>query len=321
VKDTAASPLGSVVVTTKNEELKIASCLRSIQEQSYSPIEIIVVDNASTDRTKEIAREFTDKVFDHGPERSAQRNLGILDVAHGKYAMYVDADMILSPDLIETSVSRMSPGDCVALHISEVVLGRGFFSRVRRFERSFYDGTVIDAARFFRRDVFCEAGGFDETMTGVEDWDLDKKIKQMGQIALLDIRRQAIVRKEKWEFDAFIRQRGVEPHAYGPVVFHDESEFRVIEYLRKKSYYSNWFARYTRKWGPGDSDVQMQLGFRYRFFTVFVEDRKWRKLATRPMLTLGILFLRILVGGAYLTRRLAHQDSFMGTGPSIDRPQ
>ncbi len=68
------SQIVSVVVTTKNEKKHIENCLLSIQEQTYPHIETIVVDNASTDRTKEIARKYTDLVFDKGPERSAQRN-------------------------------------------------------------------------------------------------------------------------------------------------------------------------------------------------------------------------------------------------------
>ena len=69
-------PLVSVIVTTKNEEKNIANCLKSIKNQTYKNIEIIVVDNNSDDRTKEIAGKYTDKVFNHGPERSALRNLG-----------------------------------------------------------------------------------------------------------------------------------------------------------------------------------------------------------------------------------------------------
>ena len=140
-------------MTTQDEETTIETCLRSIGAQTYEPIEIIVVDNASTDRTKEIARKFTEDVYDTGPERSAQRNLGMLSAARGAYVMYLDADMVASPDLVAGCVSRLSRGDCVALHVPEVVLGRSFFSRVRRFERGFYHGTVVDAARFFRRDV------------------------------------------------------------------------------------------------------------------------------------------------------------------------
>ena len=68
----------SVIVTTKNEAKNIGRCLQSIQNQTYKAIEIIVVDNFSKDETKRIAKKFTKKVFDKGPERSAQRNLGRL---------------------------------------------------------------------------------------------------------------------------------------------------------------------------------------------------------------------------------------------------
>ena len=71
----------SVIITTKNEEKNIANCLKSIKAQNYphDKIEIIVVDNNSKDRTKEIAARFTDKVYNFGPERSAQRNYGIFN--------------------------------------------------------------------------------------------------------------------------------------------------------------------------------------------------------------------------------------------------
>jgi glycosyltransferase involved in cell wall biosynthesis len=56
----------SVIITTKNEEKNIGNCLKSIKEQDYPQnlIEIIVVDNNSTDKTKDIALTYTDQVFD-----------------------------------------------------------------------------------------------------------------------------------------------------------------------------------------------------------------------------------------------------------------
>jgi glycosyltransferase involved in cell wall biosynthesis len=73
-------PLVSIIITTKNEEKNIGNCLesilRNIELKDYRNIEIIVVDNNSTDQTKEIARKYTKKVYKFGPERSAQRNLG-----------------------------------------------------------------------------------------------------------------------------------------------------------------------------------------------------------------------------------------------------
>ncbi|MFH0876438.1 MAG: glycosyltransferase [archaeon] len=51
----------SVIVTTKNEERNIARCLVSVKNQSYPNIEIIVVDNNSSDKTKEIAKRGSNK--------------------------------------------------------------------------------------------------------------------------------------------------------------------------------------------------------------------------------------------------------------------
>ena len=64
----------------------------------------------------------------------------------------------------------------VGLYIPEIILGNNFYSKVRRFERLFYNGTVIDCARIFFKKEFFEVGMFDENLTGPEDWDLDKRL-------------------------------------------------------------------------------------------------------------------------------------------------
>jgi glycosyltransferase involved in cell wall biosynthesis len=270
----------SIIITTKNEEKNIDNCLMSILPQTYlcDRIEIIVVDNDSSDKTKEIALKYTDKVFDKGPERSAQRNFGMMIKAQGEYVMYLDADMILSPDLVKSCVDYIQKENCAALHISEIVLGQSFWSKVRRFERSFYDGTVIDGARFFRKDIFIKVGGFDETMSGPEDWDIDKKIKQIGQIGLVPAEGEKAV------------------------IFHNEAEFNLKRYLGKKTYYAQSFGSYINKWGKNDPDIKKQLGLWYRYFGVFIEKGKWKKMISHPVLTFGMYFLRVMVGIKYLIK-------------------
>ena len=178
-------PLVSVVITTKNEEKNIENCLISIQEQTYQNIEIVVVDNSSSDKTKELSLKYTKNFYNKGPERSAQRNFGMIDKSNGEYVMFVDADMMLGPYLVEDCIKYLKDSSNIALHIPEIVLGTNYFSKVRRFERSFYDGTVIDGARFFIKKKFNSVGGFDESMSGPEDWDIDKKIKKIGSIGVL----------------------------------------------------------------------------------------------------------------------------------------
>jgi len=272
----------SVIITTKNEEGNIGNCLESVLAQSYPAenIEIIVVDNSSTDKTREIVDKFKEgftplnlKVFNRGPERSAQKNFGV-EKSKGVYFIHLDADMILSENVVAECVEKVSNDkNIIALYIPEIVAGKSFFSRVRRFERSFYGGTVIDAVRFIRKDKFLEAGGFDEKMYACEDWDLDKRIKKLGKVGIIQA-----------------------------VIYHNEEEFNLTKYFKKKKYYSKNIDVYIEKWGKNDPDVKKQFGFCYRYVGVFIENEKWKKIVRHPLLTAGMYFLRFLVGIKYLTR-------------------
>jgi len=262
----------SIIITTKNEERNIRNCLKSLENQDFprEEIEVVVVDNDSADRTKEIARRYTDKVFNWGPERSAQRNFGA-QKTEGNYILYLDADMILSRDVIKNCVSKMEgDGELAGLYIPEKIRGRGFWGKVRAFERSFYDGTVIDAVRFVRKNKFLEVGGFDENFTGPEDWDFDKKIRNAGEVGIIET-----------------------------PLYHNEEEFRLKKYLARKKYYGRDFEKYIAKWGKDDPDIRKQFGCGYRYFVVFVENGKWKKLLGSPLFALGMFFLRGLVGLNY----------------------
>ncbi len=301
----------SVVVTTKNEAVNIGNCLASVAAQDYprEALEIIVVDNASTDATKDIARRFTDLVFDKGPERSAQRNFGMLEAATGEYVMFLDADMILSRTVVRRCVEALRDPGLVALHIPEIVLGKDYFPSVRRFERSFYDGTVIDGVRIIRKTAFAAVGGFDTSLTGPEDWDLDKKLKRIGTIGLLS----------RYDFDAVDAYAAGLPEGPGlleacigfearsgldtPLLFHNEAAFHLGRYLKKKTYYTGSAEAYIAKWTGDDPDIRRQYGASYRFLGVFTENGRYRRLLSHPGKALGMYFLRLLVGVMYLARR------------------
>jgi glycosyltransferase involved in cell wall biosynthesis len=268
-------PLVSAIITTKNEEKNIENCLNSLKKQNYlqEKMEIIVIDNNSSDKTKEIALKHTDKVFNFGPERSAQRNFGV-EKSSGQYFIYLDADMILSKNVVSDCLEKISEKrGIIALYISEIVAGKKFWSKIRRFERSFYDGTAIDCVRFIRKDKFLEVGGFDENLTGPEDWDLDKKLRNVGEVALIKT-----------------------------PIYHNEAEFNLKKYLSKKGYYAQKLDDYIFKWGKNDPDIKKQFGIYYRFLGVFVEKGKWKKLVAHPVLAFGMYFLRFLVGIKFIFR-------------------
>ena len=74
------------------------------------------------------------------------------------------------------------------------------------------------------------------------------------------------------------------------------------KYISKKRYYSKNFDKYIKKWGKYDKDIKKQFGFWYRFFDVFIENGKWRKLVGNLHLVLGMYFLRFLVGLSFIIK-------------------
>ena len=244
--------------------------MKSIKNQTFKNIELIVVDNFSEDKTAELAKKYNAKVYFKGNERSAQRNYGA-KVARGEYLIYLDADMILSPTVIEECVAKCECDNVDALYVPERIVGDGFWIKVRDFERSFYTGTVIDAVRFVRRDLFLQVGGFDETLVGPEDWDFDRKIRKIGRTGI------AIV-----------------------PLYHNEGRFNMKRYLKKKGYYTDGIQKYIEKWGSNDLETAKQVGVRYRLIGVFVEKGKWKKLVKHPLLAISMYSLRLRVAISYL---------------------
>jgi glycosyltransferase involved in cell wall biosynthesis len=95
-------PLVSVIVPTYNSDRTLEECLGALSRQNYKNIEIIITDSFSKDRTKEIARRFTDKIID-AESLALARKKGV-DLAKGKYILFLDSDQIIDPDTIELSV-------------------------------------------------------------------------------------------------------------------------------------------------------------------------------------------------------------------------
>ncbi|MBR1921843.1 MAG: glycosyltransferase, partial [Kiritimatiellae bacterium] len=96
----------SIVISTRNEAANIANCIRSF-DGVRERVEVIVVDNASTDDTKAIASSLGARVFDKGPERSAQRNLG-WRAASSPWVAVLDADMILPRETVDEMLAVAS---------------------------------------------------------------------------------------------------------------------------------------------------------------------------------------------------------------------
>jgi glycosyltransferase involved in cell wall biosynthesis len=252
------SSLISIIIPTKNSSKTIEACLGSIKNQTYKNIELIVVDNNSTDNTKEIAKKYTDKVFNYGPERSAQRNFGAKQ-AKGEYLLIHDSDIYFNENSIKECVELSQAENSDAIILPEKSVGIGFWTKVKAFERSFYVGNdLIEAPRFFKRVVYEKLGGYDENLYAGEDWDLAIRFREAGY----KMSRAKI----------FIE--------------HDEGKMELFGSSKKKKYYaSNLFEIYAKK-HPKEFKKQMS------FFVRFSPGKVVKKGVEHPILFSCMIFMK-----------------------------
>jgi len=101
------NPLVSAIVVVYNGERFLAEALRSIEAQDYAPIEVVVVDDGSTDRTAAIARSFDFVRYIYQPNQgvAVAWNVGV-QAAEGAFLAFLDADDLWAPSKISTHISH-----------------------------------------------------------------------------------------------------------------------------------------------------------------------------------------------------------------------
>ena len=214
------SYLVSVVIPTYDSEKTLAKCLESIRNQTYKNVEIIIVDNFSTDKTTEIARAHGANVIDIEAIRSKARNIGIWK-SKGYFILSLDSDMELTKKVIEKCINLIcSDAKIGGVVIPERSIGRSFWVKIRDFERSFYAGSEIESARFFMRDLVLKVGGFDEDVIFFEESTLPQKIEKSGYKTIR------------------IKDR----------ILHHEDDFHLLKWLKKKYYYGKTAWKYKARY-------------------------------------------------------------------------
>jgi len=186
-----ATPLVSVIVPCFNHGQYLDECLRSIAEQDYHPIEVIVVDDGSTDpqTLEQLARLERDgdvavlqMPTNRGP--SAARNAAI-EKASGRYVLPVDADNLLLPGAVAALVEQLSSAD---ERIGFVYPHCQFFgNRTDHRESPSYNlhgllaGNYCDTSSLIDREVFDRGFRYPEDIVlGHEDWDLVLSLGEAG---------------------------------------------------------------------------------------------------------------------------------------------
>jgi glycosyltransferase involved in cell wall biosynthesis len=255
----AHTALISVIIPTKNNEKTLAKCLLSIKQQSYPNIETIIIDAFSTDQTKDIAEGLGAQLIQLQGERTKAKNYGAQH-AKGEYVLFVDSDMILQPDVVRGCLDECVKGSAGVI-IPEASIGEGIWVRIRDFERSMYQSTKIESARFFVRKHVLEVGGFDEDIITYEESTLPQKLERCGY-------------KVNARISSFI--------------LHDEDGFELKKWLRKKQYYSDTLKIYAERY---PEYAREQLGVKNRV-KIFLSNGNLKRLIRHPIPAFGVFILK-----------------------------
>jgi glycosyltransferase involved in cell wall biosynthesis len=257
------SPLVTVVIPAKNSGAMLGNCLKSITKQTYTQIEIIIVDGHSTDNTTALAKKYHAKLYHFVPNVAAgtfdaphKRNYGV-SKASGSFVYYVDADMELTPTVIEEAVALCNQG-AAAVILPEDSFGEGIWAQAKNLERRCYWGDdTVEAPRFFKKEVWIELGGLDEALGGGgDDWDLYQKLKDGGyQVA---------------------RTKSM--------VMHNEGKLSLIKLCKKRFMYGRDSAQYIQK--------RPKAGLMSYFPIRLAYIRNWRLFVARPVDSIAFIVMR-----------------------------
>ncbi|MFI7543890.1 glycosyltransferase family 2 protein [Actinoplanes sp. NPDC049599] len=245
----------SFVVPTRNSARTLDACLASLRAQTHPDVEVLVVDNGSTDGTVEIAGRHAHQVLQWGPERSAQRNHGT-DRSIGDVVVFIDSDMVLEPQVATRIEERFAAEpDTGALVIPERSFGEGFLARCREMEKMLYVGDpAVESPRAFRREVINRVGGWNEELTAAEDWDLADRTRLATTIG----------RVPAW-------------------IWHDEGRIRLRVTFAKKRYYGRWIDQYVRMNADSSGGKFVRIALL----------RRPARLLRHPVLTAGLATLKL----------------------------
>ena len=193
------SKLISVIIPTYNCGAYIKEALDSVFAQTFTDYEVIVVDDGSTDKTREVIGRFGDKVryiYQENKGVSAARNTGIKNAA-GRFIAFLDADDVWLARKLELQMRAIAESDSIGIVTCGLFCVRGKDDIEREViptnyadKDSLIEELCCDPGIFFgagsavlvRRECFQRLGFFDETLYAAEDWEMCLRIARSYQV-------------------------------------------------------------------------------------------------------------------------------------------
>lgn len=186
-----ADALVSIIIPCYNAERYVAEAIRSALAQTYRSVEVIVVDDGSTDGSVEAIRSFGDAIrWETGPNRGgcAARNRGI-ELARGEFVQFLDADDLLHPDKVEIQIAELHRSGADVVFCDGQVVTVDGQQRIGRFSRRYGGGDAVEfvlagvlpvLAPVHRTGLLRQVGGFREGLPCAQERDLHLRLACEG---------------------------------------------------------------------------------------------------------------------------------------------
>jgi glycosyltransferase involved in cell wall biosynthesis len=192
-------PLVSVIIPTYNRAKYIAETIESVLAQTYPNIEVIVIDDGSTDNTREVIVKYAPAVqymWQENAERGASRNQG-LRLATGEFIAFLDSDDLWLSGKLERDVEFLLANPDVGLVYTDIIQidANGNDKGLRKLggcsgnvtQKLLRSNFVFMAGHLARTSLIREIGGFREEreLSGSEDWEMWVRLSTITQFAYL----------------------------------------------------------------------------------------------------------------------------------------
>lgn len=194
----------SAVVPTYNRSGLLIKALESIRSQSYRPIEIVVVDDGSTDDTTTVVRDWASKynepaifvirLADQASQgANAARNRGIAE-SHGEFIAFLDSDDQWLPQKLEKQITILQQNSDIGgvycgMRNVDLVTGEKEKDSPRAYPEGdllrqllIHDVTEATSSWVVRRECFARVGNFDVSLPARQDWDMWIRLSEKYRI-------------------------------------------------------------------------------------------------------------------------------------------
>jgi glycosyltransferase involved in cell wall biosynthesis len=173
-------PLISVIIPAYNHASSLPFCIESIFAQTYDNVEIIVVDDGSTDNTAAVLEHYAPRVKSIRQENKGAnpaRNRGLAE-ATGEYVIFADADVVMKPSMLDDMKVALDD------HPEASYAYSGFKFGWKTFKGTAFEAEKLKETNFIHTTSLVRKAdfpGFDESIKRLQDWDVWLTMLEAGK--------------------------------------------------------------------------------------------------------------------------------------------